>query len=160
MASMESPAGTSAAKASLVHCIVDEAQREGVPLTGVERDMLYFSETDWTLPNMPSINEAFDRDYDQQAYEAKIVALIRNFKARAAKEDRAALELWKSSVDALQSEDHYILVMIGIAEGRLEPSAASRAGESTPMLKLIAIGIGAGIVAIAVLALVLLIARR
>ena len=51
---MESFAQTRTAKEFLVHCIVDEAQREGTPLTEVERKMLYFSETHWSLPTSTS----------------------------------------------------------------------------------------------------------
>ena len=52
MSSMEIPANTRSAKEFIVQCIVDEAQREGVPLTETERKMLYFSETHWTLPDI------------------------------------------------------------------------------------------------------------
>ena len=52
------------AKEFLVSRIVAEAQREGVPLSEIERKMLYFSETGWTLPDMMEVDEAFDRDYD------------------------------------------------------------------------------------------------
>jgi hypothetical protein len=39
------------AKEFLVSRIVTEAQREGVALSEIEREMLYFSETSWTLPD-------------------------------------------------------------------------------------------------------------
>ncbi len=39
-----------AAKVYLAGKITEQAEREGAPLTEVERKMLYFSETDWTLP--------------------------------------------------------------------------------------------------------------
>ena len=53
------------AKEYLAERIVSEAVREGVPLSEIERKMLYFSETDWTLPNILEINAEFERDYDQ-----------------------------------------------------------------------------------------------
>jgi len=40
------------AKEFLVAKIAEEAQREGVPLSEVERKMLCFSETGWTLPDI------------------------------------------------------------------------------------------------------------
>jgi hypothetical protein len=43
------------AKQFLVAQIADEAQREGVSLSEIERKMLYFSETDWTLPDIDTI---------------------------------------------------------------------------------------------------------
>lgn len=157
---MESTANIRAAKEFLIHCIVDEARREGVALSDTERDMLYFTETAWTLPNMLAISDAFDRSYDQGAYETKVAALIRAFKARTAKEDRAALEMWNNSVRALASEDHYILVMIGIAGGNLKPTGSDYETQPNRMLKLRAIGPIAGIAALLITFAILFIARR
>jgi hypothetical protein len=53
------------AKEFLVSRIITESQREGVPLSEVERKMLYFSETAWTLPDIGEVNDAFDREYNQ-----------------------------------------------------------------------------------------------
>jgi hypothetical protein len=64
------------AKEFIVSRITTEAQRQGVPLSEIERKMLYFSETEWTLPDMAEVNDAFDREYDQAAYERKIGKII------------------------------------------------------------------------------------
>jgi hypothetical protein len=48
------------AKEFLVSKIVNEAQREGLLPSEIEKKMLYFSETGWTLPDMEEINTAFD----------------------------------------------------------------------------------------------------
>lgn len=101
------------AKEFLVSKIAEEAQREGVPLSEVERKMLYFSETDWTLPDMASVSEAFDREYDHDEYEKKIAQLVRHVRARTRKENPQELEDWKDAIDVLGKEDHYILVMLG-----------------------------------------------
>ena len=53
------------AKESLALRIAEQAQRDHVQLSEVEQKMLYFSETDWTLPDMTEVSEEFDRDYDQ-----------------------------------------------------------------------------------------------
>jgi hypothetical protein len=47
------------AKEFLVSKIIEQAQREGVPVSEVERKMLYFTETAWTLPDMMEVNDAF-----------------------------------------------------------------------------------------------------
>ncbi len=57
------------AKEFLIPRIVAEAERENVPLSEVERKMLYFTESGWTLPDMTAIYEQFDRDYEQDEYE-------------------------------------------------------------------------------------------
>ncbi len=71
------------AKEFLVSRIVSEAQRESVSLSEIERKMMYFSETAWTLPDMDEVNRAFDRDYDQGEYEQKITKLARAARANA-----------------------------------------------------------------------------
>jgi hypothetical protein len=43
------------AKEFLISRIVEEARRENIPLSEVERKMLYFSETDWTLPDIMQV---------------------------------------------------------------------------------------------------------
>jgi hypothetical protein len=100
------------AKEFLIAKIVWEAQRDGIPLSDVERKMLYFSETDWTLPDMAETNDAFERDYDQSTYEQKIGALAHKFCAEARKTNRDDLDSWKAAVRTLSSEDHYILVLM------------------------------------------------
>jgi hypothetical protein len=109
------------AKEFLVTRIVTEAQRENVPMSAVERKMLYFSETAWTLPDIAEVNEAFDREYDQAEYERKIANLIRKLSARARAEDREELDVWREAVRTLKKEDHYLLVMIAAAEASGRP---------------------------------------
>ena len=106
------------AKEFLVSRIAEEAQREGVPLSEVERKMLYFTENYWTLPDMMEVNEAFDRDYDAAEYEKKIAQLVRHARARTRKENPKELEDWKDAIGILSKEDHYILVMLGKAAFR------------------------------------------
>lgn len=64
------------AKEFLISRLVAEAQRENVSLSEIERKMLYFSETAWTLPDIMEVNNEFDREYDQAEYENKISRLI------------------------------------------------------------------------------------
>ena len=73
------------AKEFLVARIVGEAQRERVPLSEVERKMLYFSETDWTMPDIAQVGDQFEREYNREEYEKKITRLIRNARKRARK---------------------------------------------------------------------------
>ena len=109
---MQTFANARDAKEFLITKIVGEAQREGIPLSDVERKMLYFSETDWTLPDMAETNDAFEQDYDQSRYEQKIGELARNFCAEAHKTNRDDLDSWKEAVRTLSSEDHYILALM------------------------------------------------
>src|SRR3984893_1328245 len=90
--------------------IADEAKREGVSLSDVERKMLYFSETAWTLPDMAEVNEEFDSNYDQGEFERKIAGVVRNIQ-RAPMPDKGEEPSWDKAVHVLRSEDHYLLVL-------------------------------------------------
>jgi hypothetical protein len=103
------------AKEFLISRIVAEAQRENVLLSEVERKMLYFTESGWTLPDMTAVSEDFDSEYDQNKYERKIAGLIRKAAKHDRKESRDEYHTWWAAIRFLQREDHYILVMIGIA---------------------------------------------
>jgi hypothetical protein len=107
---------TRVAKEFLVSRIIAESQREGVPLSEVERKMLYFSETAWTLPDIRAVNDAFDRDCNQAEYEQKIGKLIRNLCANARATSREEFDAWTEAVSAIRREDHYLLVLIAAAE--------------------------------------------
>lgn len=103
------------AKEFLISNIVAEAQRENVPLSEVERKMLYFSESGWTLPDIMQVNEDFDRDYDPSDYERKIAKLVKKADRRLGKDSREDYDRWWAAIRFLRREDHYILVMIRMA---------------------------------------------
>jgi hypothetical protein len=100
------------AKEFVISNIVAEAQRESVPLSEVERKMLYFTESGWTLPDIVQVNEDFDRDYDQNEYEQKIAKLVRKADRRLRKDSPEDYDRWWAAIRFLQREDHYISVMI------------------------------------------------
>jgi hypothetical protein len=101
------------AKEFLISRIADQAQRDGVPLSEIERKELYFSESGWTLPDIMEVNEAFERDYDQTSYEKKIKKLVREARIRARKEAPEEVKSWSDAIRILYKEDHYISVMLG-----------------------------------------------
>jgi hypothetical protein len=95
-----------AAKQFLIARILEEADLEHVHLSDVEKKMLYFTEVHPSLPDIYEINVEFERDYDSDEYEAKVVSLLK--RAR----DRGPEQEWSDAIDALKQEDHYILVMV------------------------------------------------
>ena len=103
------------AKEFLISRIVAEAQRENVQLSELERKMLYFSESAWTLPDMMAISEAFDGEYDQSKYEEKIARLVRGAAKHDREESRDEYDAWWAAIHFLRGEDHYISVLIGVA---------------------------------------------
>jgi hypothetical protein len=103
------------AKEFLISQIVEEGQRENIPLSEVERKMLYFTESGWTLPDIMKVNEDFDRDYDQDEYEHKIAKLVTKADKRIRHGIRDDYDKWWAAIRFLTREDHYILVMIRLA---------------------------------------------
>jgi hypothetical protein len=104
-----------AAKDYLANRIAAQAVRENIPLSESERKMLYFSETDWTLPDMKQVSAEFDRDYDQNEYEQKIASLICNIQAHHYSHNREEEESWDQAVEKLGEGDHYLSVLVGAA---------------------------------------------
>jgi len=100
------------AKEFLISQIVEEAQRENVPLSELERKMLYFTEAEESLPDIYEVNEQCEREYDISKYETKIAGLLREAHRRNRKESSESESHWKQAIADLRKEDHYLLVMV------------------------------------------------
>jgi hypothetical protein len=103
------------AKDFLAGRIASEAEREGEPLSDVERKMLYFSEVDWTLPDMQTVSLEFDLNYDQNEYEQKISMLVRKVTARCHPDDDGEIDAWNEALSKLSAGDHYLTVLTNLA---------------------------------------------
>lgn len=108
------------AKDFLANRIAAEAKREDVPLSEIERKMLYFSETDWTLPDMAHVNAESDRDCDENEYEQKIASLIRNLSARFNSKEES--DAWDAAAARLGEGDHYLQILIDLSNKNLPGS--------------------------------------
>ena len=120
----------------LARRIAEEAIRQGTPLTEIERKMLYFTETGWTLPNMEAVSAEFDRTYDQDLYEQKIAGLVSAIATRGGIQGPDEKETWNQAIEKVSSVDRYILVLIGGAQP--QKSLANWLGHS---LKVVAVAI-------------------
>ncbi len=100
------------AKDYLASRISEEAQRDGTPLTEVERKMLYFIETGWTLPDRKAVSAEFDRDYDQNEYEKKIGDLVGRIQGRLEVQGQQEKKTWDLALEKLSLGDHYLLVLV------------------------------------------------
>jgi hypothetical protein len=103
------------AKEFLISEIVAEAQHQNVTLSEVERKMLYFTETGWTLPDILKVSEDFDREYEQDEYEQKIAKLIKEADRRIRRSAGDDYKKWWAAIHFLQREDHYLVVIIRLA---------------------------------------------
>ncbi|HVU48781.1 MAG TPA: hypothetical protein VHD85_21820 [Terracidiphilus sp.] len=130
------------AKEYLIGRIVAEAGREGKPLSEIERKMLYFSETGWTLPDIMEVNAEFERDYDNDEYERKICSLGQAIESQLENASAEESDKWYEAIQKLSEGDHYLLVL-------LNPRLVSGAAPERPpgdlfKLSLTALGIVAG----------------
>ena len=136
------------AKDFLISSVLQEAVREHVNLTEVEKQMLYFTEVHPSLPDIYDVNAEFERDYDSDEYEAKIARLLGSARARDREESTANAQIWEDAIQALRKEDHYILVMVNQAFRPALGAAAGREHRVRDFLIYIAVGIAVVIVLI------------
>ena len=74
--------------------------------------MLYFSETGWTLSDMPETAAAFDREYEEAAYEEKVAGLIRRIHDRLKKGSPDERGAWAEAIRIVSQDDRYLAIMI------------------------------------------------
>lgn len=100
------------AKDFLVQQVVEQASRENVPLSNIEKQMMYFTESDpSTCANPIDTNDQFDAQYNTPEYEAKMSRLLHDAYNRLKAEDSAGKRNWDESIQTLRRGDHYLLVL-------------------------------------------------
>jgi hypothetical protein len=97
------------AKQFLANRIAAEAEREGAPLSEIEKAMLAFSEAGASEKELESAR-SFERDFDDQEYESCIARLARAVYDRDVEAGRKAE--WDEALDELASEDVYLMAML------------------------------------------------
>jgi hypothetical protein len=99
------------AKDFLVQQTADQAARDGVPLSELEKRMMYFTEGEDAIENPIGLNEEFEAQYNTPDYETKIARLLGRAYKRLKKEDPDIAQTWDAAIKELKKGDHYILVM-------------------------------------------------
>lgn len=77
--------------------------------------MLYFSETGWTLPDIATVSEEFERDCDEDQYERKVAGLIADITADHHNHDPVEKERWDAAVYRLSDGDRRFQVLLHLA---------------------------------------------
>lgn len=104
---------TKRAKEVLVQQVVEQAALESVPLSDLEKRMMYFTESDpATCENPIELNDEFEAQYDTDEYERKISRLLHDAHKRLKDENGEKLRNWNEAVRILRKGDHYVLVML------------------------------------------------
>ena len=105
------------AKEFVVSHIIEEAQREAVPLSDLESRMFDFSVTDASRQTADTC-EQFDRAHDQEQYEKKITRRIKKVDRRLGTKHREEYDRWRAAIRIVLDGEHYLAVMIARASLR------------------------------------------
>ena len=122
------------AKDFLVAQTAEQAALEGVPLSDIEKRMMYFTESGYVPEDPIKLNEEFEAENDSDEYEAKISRLLHHAYRRLRKENDTVRKNWDLAIRCLRRGDHYLLVMWDFA-----PPGERPPGDS---LKLLASALG------------------
>jgi hypothetical protein len=101
----------SEAKDFLVRQTVEQAQREGVSPSDLEKRMMYFTESEDAVEDPVALHEEFDAQYETAEYEGKIAGLLGRAYNRLKEEGSGEAQTWDEAIRELKKGDHYILVM-------------------------------------------------
>ena len=99
------------AKDFLVRQTAEQAEREGVSLSDLEKRMMYFTESEDAVENPIALNEEFEVEYNTAEYEGKIAGLLGRAYNRLKEEGSGEVQTWDEAIRELKKGDHYILVM-------------------------------------------------
>src|ERR1700687_4752073 len=105
------------AKDFLVQETAEQASLEGVPLSDLEKRMMYFTESGEVPEDPIKLNEEFEAQYDTAKYEAKIARLMRHAYARLRRDNGETRRTWDTAIKCLRRGDHYLLVLWGASPG-------------------------------------------
>jgi hypothetical protein len=101
------------AKDFLVQETAKQASIEGVPLSELEKRMMYFVENEEMGEDPLALNDEFEAAYDTDEYEAKISGLLHRAYARVREENPDGGKFWMAALKELCHGDHYLPVLWG-----------------------------------------------
>jgi hypothetical protein len=103
---------TKQAKDFLVQETTEQAARENMPLSDIEKKMMYFTESDAASCDNPvELNDEFEAQYDTSEYEAKVSRLLHHAYNRLKAENPERKRNWDQAIRTLRKGDHYFLVL-------------------------------------------------
>jgi hypothetical protein len=102
------------AKDFLVQQTGEQAALENLPLSDLEKRMMYFTETGECPEDPLALNDAFEAAYDTAEYEAKISKLMQHAYQRIKKENPETAGRWKEAMKQLSKGDHYLSILAGV----------------------------------------------
>jgi hypothetical protein len=100
------------AKHYLVDKIVSKAEWEGIPLSEIERKMLYFSDADWALPEVQKVRTEFNHNHDLEEFQQKIAGLVHKIQTGVDAHQGLEKVAWDQAVEVLQGGGHFLHTLI------------------------------------------------
>jgi hypothetical protein len=88
-----------------------------MPLSDLEKRMMYFTESGYVPEDPIKLNEEFESECDSDEYEAKISRLLHRAYQRLRRENDVARKNWDLAIKCLRGGDHYLLVLWGQRPG-------------------------------------------
>jgi hypothetical protein len=101
------------AKDFLVAQTAEQAALEGVPLSDLEKRMMYFTEGKDAVEDPTYLNEEFEAQYDTAEYEKKVSRLMSRAYKRLRNQNAETARRWDAAIRILRRGDHYILILWG-----------------------------------------------
>ena len=99
------------AKDFLVDQAAQQAAIDGIPLSDLEKRMMYFTEWDDSGGDPIALNDEFEAKYDTAQYEKKISRLMDRAYRRIKTESQDKVRSWNDAFEVLRKGDHYILML-------------------------------------------------
>jgi hypothetical protein len=121
--------------------LVEQTALDSVPLSDLEKRMMYFTEGPDATEDSVVLNDEFETEYDMPTYEAKMPELLHRAYARVKKENPQTARTWNRSIRILRKDDHYLLVLWN-QEGSIKSSANNFLKVFTVVASLIAALVG------------------
>jgi hypothetical protein len=81
-----------------------------VPLSGLEKRMMYFTEAGECPEDPIALNDAFAAEYETTTYKKKISRLMAQAYRRIKRPNPEKLRLWNNAFRVLSEGDHYLLL--------------------------------------------------
>jgi hypothetical protein len=101
------------AKDFLVEQAAAQAVLDGMPLSDLEKRMMYFTEGPDAVEDPVKLNEEFEAHFDSDEYEKKVSLLLAHAYERLKSGDSQAVAEWNAAINKLYEGDHYLLVLWG-----------------------------------------------
>ncbi|MBN1474006.1 MAG: hypothetical protein JW914_05275 [Syntrophaceae bacterium] len=106
------------AKEFFIQKVLDQARKENINLSYVEKQMLSWRDTDPNFYKNYGLYERFEEEIPTAEYEKKISRLIRGSYDNDLAANNVARETYSQAFKAIKWKDYYIFIMVDKAIGR------------------------------------------